>query len=713
MPQEKPNIKLSVDEFRDAVAPIIEFLYKQYQLKPEASSNTPWRRSALQISDVADINGSQYVDLVQEGGGVHGIALAGYTYVLEKMGVAFMKMAGTSAGSINTLLLSALTTRSELKIMQEYAKNHNIDGKGWEESQQYNPASVIPGKYYETRSEKMLEYLAAKNLGDLVDGHITWRTILLSMFTGKLEMKELKAYFRKVKTVTTITVVTFIIATLAGICLAFFSSDNSWQSTAQWVYRIGAGIIVLCLCFIIAQIVKARLLYRHSERFGINPGDDFESWMMKILEENGINNVSQLKSKLSLEKEALRPDYFTDDEKTDNSLFKSFSPAKRNKYDAKLDEIEAEINQANEPIFKTLDATQQKPPANPDNLNDRLTRMSIEISANMKDDEKDASGYRLVNLFTKVNKMKYDKIKYSDNTVFNKEIAIVSSDITNAIKAEFPGMHKMYWGENYNISPAKYVRASMSIPGFFKPFKIEYDPSQIAVMECEWRNLLNINKRFQDNDQYAYLVDGGVLSNFPVNIFYNANTPLPYKPTIGVKLEFEDDARSRNIDNHVKFAGSIVNTMRFFYDRDFISKHNNFKKTVRSIDTGEIHWLNFDMSDEQKIELFFRGALTAAIFLLGELPQDERAGYKRELVTMGSAIKFRGQKLCMYADKEKCSFMTEDNSSEDVSFNWNKYKKDRVLLPGEQQQMNNDMKRKASFSQVKDDEPKASNTSKP
>ena len=42
--------------------------------------------------------------------------------------------------------------------------------------------------------------------------------------------------------------------------------------------------------------------------------------------------------------------------------------------------------------------------------------------------------------------------------------------------------------------------------------------------------------------------------------------------------------------------------------------------------------------------------------------------------------------------------MTEDNSSEDVSFDWEKYKKDRVLLPGEQQQMTNDIKRKASFS---------------
>ncbi|MCR6719123.1 MAG: patatin-like phospholipase family protein [Chitinophagaceae bacterium] len=60
----------------------------------------------LHVSDVTDNEGHQYVDLVQEGGGVLGIALVGYTYVLEKMGIRFFSMAGTSAGAINTLLLA-------------------------------------------------------------------------------------------------------------------------------------------------------------------------------------------------------------------------------------------------------------------------------------------------------------------------------------------------------------------------------------------------------------------------------------------------------------------------------------------------------------------------------------------------------------------------------------------------------------------------------
>ena len=144
-----PEENLSPKVFTDAVEPFIEFLDKKFDGKK------------INVSDIKDKFGNQYVDLVQEGGGVHGVALAGYTYVLEKMGIRFMKMAGTSAGSINTLLLNAVYTKQEAEDL----------GK--------------PGNYYETRSEKVLEYLANKPLSEMVDGHPIWRRLLLNMFTYK------------------------------------------------------------------------------------------------------------------------------------------------------------------------------------------------------------------------------------------------------------------------------------------------------------------------------------------------------------------------------------------------------------------------------------------------------------------------------------------------------------------------------------------------
>ena len=60
------------------------------------------------VSDVLDGDGNQYVNLVQKGGGVLGVALVGYTYVLEKMGIRFLRLAGTSAGAINTALMTVI-----------------------------------------------------------------------------------------------------------------------------------------------------------------------------------------------------------------------------------------------------------------------------------------------------------------------------------------------------------------------------------------------------------------------------------------------------------------------------------------------------------------------------------------------------------------------------------------------------------------------------
>src|SRR5450432_1310392 len=67
------------------------------------------------VSDVLDGDGNQYVNLVQKGGGVLGVALVGYTYVLEQMGIRFLKLAGTSAGAINTALMTVMGKKEEAK----------------------------------------------------------------------------------------------------------------------------------------------------------------------------------------------------------------------------------------------------------------------------------------------------------------------------------------------------------------------------------------------------------------------------------------------------------------------------------------------------------------------------------------------------------------------------------------------------------------------
>ena len=60
----------------------------------------------LQLSNIRDAAGNQYVDLVMEGGGTLGVALVGYLYILEQLDIRFLQLAGTSAGSIVAMLLA-------------------------------------------------------------------------------------------------------------------------------------------------------------------------------------------------------------------------------------------------------------------------------------------------------------------------------------------------------------------------------------------------------------------------------------------------------------------------------------------------------------------------------------------------------------------------------------------------------------------------------
>ena len=61
--------------------------------------------AGLSLSNIRNEAGNQYVDLVMEGGGTLGVALLGYIYVLEQLDIRFLKVAGTSAGSIVAMLL--------------------------------------------------------------------------------------------------------------------------------------------------------------------------------------------------------------------------------------------------------------------------------------------------------------------------------------------------------------------------------------------------------------------------------------------------------------------------------------------------------------------------------------------------------------------------------------------------------------------------------
>jgi NTE family protein len=187
------------------------------------------------------------------------------------------------------------------------------------------------------------------------------------------------------------------------------------------------------------------------------------------------------------------------------------------------------------------------------------------------------------------------------------KLKIIAADITTESRVIFPEMNKLFWNEPDNVNPAYFLRASMSIPLFFYPFEVTIGDK---VKKSDWEELVKYRGALPDKVSF---VDGGVMSNFPIDVFHN-RARVPRLPTFGVKLG--DDRDKANKSGSIpQFLMSIFNSARHVLDYQFLLKNEDYEKLITKIDVGEHNWLNFSISDDDKVDLFIRGAKAAADFL--------------------------------------------------------------------------------------------------
>jgi NTE family protein len=198
------------------------------------------------------------------------------------------------------------------------------------------------------------------------------------------------------------------------------------------------------------------------------------------------------------------------------------------------------------------------------------------------------------------------------NSVFETKLAIISSEITTHTKAEFPRMAELYWENPLAISPSKFVRASMSIPFFFTPFQVGGLPNAGKTEQPQWDVYAKYSGKVPDSVKF---VDGGMLSNFPINVFHVESGIVPRMPTFGARLSTYRESYS-NTDSIFGLSGAMISTMRQIYDYDFLLKNPDYSKLICRIDADQkFNWLNFNMTKEEQIELFTLGAVKAIEFL--------------------------------------------------------------------------------------------------
>jgi NTE family protein len=111
-------------------------------------------------------------------------------------------------------------------------------------------------------------------------------------------------------------------------------------------------------------------------------------------------------------------------------------------------------------------------------------------------------------------------------------------------------------------------------------------------------------------------IDGGMMSNFPISLFHAENDMVPRAPTFGARLN-KKYREVQNTASLLPLLGAMFNTSRHTLDYDFLMNHPDYQNLITYIDTGKVFWLNFYLTDTDKLFLFKAGVQAALSFLDG------------------------------------------------------------------------------------------------
>ena len=212
-------------------------------------------------------------------------------------------------------------------------------------------------------------------------------------------------------------------------------------------------------------------------------------------------------------------------------------------------------------------------------------------------------------------------------TAEGRMLKLIATDITRQEMLVLPDSLPSYKlvGADGPIDPGAFevadaVRMSMSIPYFFQP---------VELVHCQ----TNVT---------STIVDGGVLSNFPVWIF-DVEDHDPTRPTFGFKLTGGRDAGAsfagitHALGWPVEMGANIFHTTCEAWDKFWVS-HATYVRTC-AISAGDIGTTDFNLTPEQQTWLLNSGKSAGAAFLTAWDPAEyvNRNGRKLAPVATGAA----------------------------------------------------------------------------
>ena len=177
-------------------------------------------------------------------------------------------------------------------------------------------------------------------------------------------------------------------------------------------------------------------------------------------------------------------------------------------------------------------------------------------------------------------------------------LVVMASDISRGRLVRLPWDYRNYYLNPDDQPVADAVRASMSIPFFYEPVQLK-------------------SKDSNGKEKRSYLVDGGMLSNFPVDVFDRTDGGPPRWPTFGIKLSARPsgtDTERFKIDGVLDLARAMVGTMTNFHDQIHIDDPGVLARTL-FVDTLRVKATDFNITRGTQDQLFQNGERAGKKFL--------------------------------------------------------------------------------------------------
>jgi NTE family protein len=180
-------------------------------------------------------------------------------------------------------------------------------------------------------------------------------------------------------------------------------------------------------------------------------------------------------------------------------------------------------------------------------------------------------------------------------------LVVMSADVSRRRLAHLPWDYHLYGLTPAEQEIALAVRASMSIPFFFEPYKLT------------WQEQLPDGKTKETTNLF---VDGGMLSNFPVSVFDRPVGEEPRWPTFGIKLSARQKNKSlaREVGGPIGYCLAMLGTLCTFYDAMHVDRADVQDRTI-FVDTMDVKATDFELDENTQKLLYDKGRTAAEQFL--------------------------------------------------------------------------------------------------